>query len=516
MQDVLMLLVLFIVPLAALQVLRAKRLRGKLPPGPPGLPIIGNLLQLPKSRHWLLFNEWTKQYGPIFYLNIAGQNTVVLGSHKAAADLLDRRSNIYSNRARNIVAGELLTGGMVFAFAHHNDLWRRQRRGAHEALSIQMSKNYFDFQERESVILLDQLLTAPDDWDNHLRRASTSLVISVIYGTPPLLDSQNPDILRVNRFTERALAAAIPGAYWVEYFTWMKYLPRWMCAWRRYAEDAFKADSDMFEDLFADVQKRIDAGDETTSVAATLIRDPGKKGLTDQEAAWLSATLYAAGAETTSGQLAWFIQAMVLYPEIQRRAQEEIDRVVGNHRLPTFNDYERLPYVRAIIREIMRWRGIAPLAVPHRLGQDDYYEGYFLPKDTIFVVNVWALHQDTDVYGEDVHRFNPGRHLDEHGNLKPAVQDTKDESHFSYGFGRRICVGRHIANNSMFIEIASMLWALNISPEVDANGKAVLPNSLESIDEGLVVRPVPFRCRLTVRNPEAPGIVAQAKADRGL
>jgi hypothetical protein len=70
--------------------------------------------------------------GPIVYLNIAGQHTVVLGNHKVAADLLDRRAAIYSDRARNIVASELLTGGLVFAFSQHNDVWKRQRRGAHE------------------------------------------------------------------------------------------------------------------------------------------------------------------------------------------------------------------------------------------------------------------------------------------------------------------------------------------------------------------------------------------------
>lgn len=70
--------------------------------------------------------------GPVVYLNIAGQNTIVLGTHKAAADLLDRRAGIYSDRPRNIVAGELLTGGLVFAFAQHNDVWKRMRRASHE------------------------------------------------------------------------------------------------------------------------------------------------------------------------------------------------------------------------------------------------------------------------------------------------------------------------------------------------------------------------------------------------
>lgn len=114
--------------------------------------------------------------------------------------------------------------------------------------------------------------------------------MSVIYGLPPLKDSKDPDILRVNHFTERALHAAAPGTFLVEYFTWMEHLPRWMCAWRRYAEDWFARDSVLLERLFSDVRERIDAGDETPSVSSDLIRE-GNKNLTDREAAWLAATL---------------------------------------------------------------------------------------------------------------------------------------------------------------------------------------------------------------------------------
>ncbi|KAJ7446930.1 cytochrome P450 [Mycena galericulata] len=504
-----------------------------LPPGPPGLPVIGNLHQL-SSRSWLTFTKWREIYGPLFYLNVAGQNFVVLGSHQVAADLLDRRAPLYSDRPRNIVAG-LLTGNLVFALSQHNDLWKRMRRGSHEALNNQMSKNYHPFQENEAVLVVHQFLETPHDFDNHLRRAATSLVMSVIYGTPPLMDSKDPDILRVNRFTERALAAAAPGAYLVEYFTWMEKLPRWMCSWRRYAEDWFIRDSIMFEQLFQGVEQRMKGGDETSSVAATLIHDRDKLGLSDTEAAWLSATLYAAGAETTSGQMAWFMLALILSPECQKRAQEEIDRVVGRDRLPTFKDYDNLPYIRAFVKETLRWRGADPLGnfvanpllqplttlgVPHRLCQDDWYEvsgrRYFIPKDTICVANVWALNHDPAVYGPDAEDFNPGRHLDEFGQLAPAVPETKDENHLSYGFGRRICVGRHVANQSMFIQIACLLWCFDIGPAKDEQGNIVMPDPMNSVDEGLIVRPAPFSCTVVARSPEVASVIAHTKELRGI
>ncbi|THU96151.1 cytochrome P450 [Dendrothele bispora CBS 962.96] len=139
----------------------------------------------------------------------------------------------------------------------------------------------------------------------------------------------------------------------------------------------------------------------------------------------------------TSGEVAWVIAAMILYPATMKKAQEEIDRVVGRGRLPNFLDYENLPYICAMVKEILRWRPIAPLTAPHRLCQDDVYDGFFIKKDTVCVVNVWALNHDRDVYGADADDFNPDRHLDSNGKLKPAVPDTHDESHHAFGFGRR-------------------------------------------------------------------------------
>ncbi|KAJ4470457.1 cytochrome P450 [Lentinula aciculospora] len=286
-----------------------------------------------------------------------------------------------------------------------------------------------------------------------------------------------------------------------------------MCAWRRDAEDTFKQVSVVLEGLFTDVQKQTDAGNVTTSVAGKLLQNIRKKDLL--EASWNSASLYLAGVETTSGQLAWFMQAMVLYPETQRLAQEEIDRVVGPYRLPSFDDYDHLPYIRATVKELLRWRGIGPMGIPHRLNQDDYYEGYFIPKDTVCYVNVWSLHLDREIYGEDAEHFNPNRFLDGNGKFRSSIADTRDEGHFTYGFGKRICIGRHVANNSLFIHIAFLLWALNITAEKDADGNPNLPDSLQC-KEGLSVRPVPFRCNITSRSPDIAEVVAQARVDRGI
>ncbi|KAJ3745689.1 cytochrome P450 [Lentinula detonsa] len=286
-----------VVILLVLQVFKTLHLCSKLPPGPLGLPILGNLFQLPTSRPWLAFDRWTKKYGPIVYLNIAGQSTIVLGTHKAAADLLERRANIYSDRPDFIVLN-LLTDGMHWGFARLDDLWRRQRQASYEALSAHTTKEYYPYQETESVIMVAQMLTNPEQFTDHFLRASMSLALSLVYGWPPLLDSSHPTILQIDQFNWEMLETAAPGSFWVEfeYFKWMQYLPRWMCTWRRNAEASFIQNSAMFESLTADVQRKIDAGDDTPSVAGKILQDTENK--MSFEAAWNSALIYSAGAET--------------------------------------------------------------------------------------------------------------------------------------------------------------------------------------------------------------------------
>jgi cytochrome P450 len=193
------------------------------------------------------------------------------------------------------------------------------------------------------------------------------------------------------------------------------------------------------------------------------------------------------GADSTSGMMAWWTLAMIAYPETQVRAQAELDAVVGRDRLPTFADYPHLPYVRAMVKEILRWKTVAPLGLPHRLTEDDWYEGMFIPKGTICIPNIWLMNRDPEVYGENAAQFDPARHLDANGNIASALPSTKDEGHVSYGFGRRECPGRHVANNSLFINMAIILWAMKIERKKDASGQS-LPLDVDSfVDQGIVV-----------------------------
>jgi cytochrome P450 len=182
--------------------------------------------------------------------------------------------------------------------------------------------------------------------------------------------------------------------------------------------------------------------------------------------------MFAIGTDTLSTALEFWTLAMVSHPETQRRAQEEIDAVIGHARAPRVVDRALLPYVSAIVRETLRWRAGLPIGVPHCTDEDVWYEGMFIPKGTVCFVNVGVCNRDPDVYGPDADAFNPSRHLDEMGRLKPAPPDTKDEGHVSFGFGRRICLGRHISGDALFEVVATILWAFNLEKvgAVDVEG----------------------------------------------
>ena len=195
----------------------------------------------------------------------------------------------------------------------------------------------------------------------------------------------------------------------------------------------------------------------------------------------------AAGAETTSRVMVWWMLAMVAYPDVQQRAQEELDSVVGRTRIPTFSDLPHLPYIRAMVKEALRWRPVAPFAIPHVSTEDDWYNSMFIPKGSMVIANVWQLNHDPEIYGADVAHFNPARFLDASGEVMSCAPETKEDGHFSYGFGRRVCLGKHVANNSLFIDFAMMLWACTIEPGKDESGKVIPIDGDGCIDDGLLM-----------------------------
>ncbi|GJJ11050.1 hypothetical protein Clacol_005281 [Clathrus columnatus] len=182
---------------------------------------------------------------------------------------------------------------------------------------------------------------------------------------------------------------------------------------------------------------------------------------------------------------------MLLHHEVQKRAQEELDEVVGSGALPSFEDFGRLKYTRAIFQELLRWNAVTPTGLPHVLKVDDVVNGYFIPKGTIVFGNTWSLLRSKSVYGPDADRFNPERFLNE-GMPSPD---------FAFGYGRRECPGRYFAENAVFIAMINILHVFNILPFEGENGPEPPPEN--HFESGIVLQPRPFKSRIIPRSPDA-------------
>ncbi|KAK7462918.1 hypothetical protein VKT23_007498 [Stygiomarasmius scandens] len=515
--------VLVFMGLAFLAYLFYKRSRIHYPPGPRGIPILGNVFQLDLMQPWHSFAKWKQTFGPLVYANMAGQPIIVLNSKKVVEDLLVRRAAKYSDRYKLLVGG-YMTGNLTLPFVECNErqvelfsLWRKMRRASETALGLRNAANYHEKQTDESVLLVHDILKKPGDWKYHTHRqcrlAASSSVLSMVYDLPSIQSMDHPILAFMEDMVTRVTTAVLPGAHLVESFPILDWLPDSMARWRREAKKDFQKYSTTFEELYFGIKsKRLRGMEQRASFCANLAENEARHGMSDLECAWLAGTLYGAGQETSTSTLQWFLYIMLLFPAVQRRAQEELDRVVGRSRLPSFADMKHLPYIQAIVNEILRWKTPVPVSIPHASTKDDYYDGYFIPKGTVLFANMRSLHRDPEIYGPDADEFRPERHLNEEGHLA----DPNNDGHFAYGFGLRVCVGRHVANNFLFIAFATILWAMKIEPIKDAAGNEILPDTSEDFEvpiNGVVIRPRPFEFSAVTRFEDAEILIAHEREE---
>lgn len=163
---------------------------------------------------------------------------------------------------------------------------------------------------------------------------------------------------------------------------------------------------------------------------------------------------------------------MITHPEIYKKAQKEIDDVVGSERLPTFEDRPNLPYLECIMNEVLRWGVPVPLGLPHRLMEDNMYNGMFIPQGTLVFANIWKMLRDETVYPKP-DEFIPERYMVE---ADEATVKRRDPRHYVFGFGRRRCPGLHLIDESLWIVMATMLATTDLAMEVDESGNVVRPD----------------------------------------
>ncbi|KAH9003787.1 cytochrome P450 [Lactarius hatsudake] len=482
----------------------------RVPLGPRGLPLIGNALEL-RDKVWLFQSDCKQKYGDVMYLNALGQPILVLNSLKAASELLDRRADIYSGRPRLIMAQEIVSGGLIFALINHvDDRWRRSRRAAHQVLTKAAVRGYHNILRKESVLLTSALLANPGavEPEKHFQRTATSATMSILYDYPTLRTENDKNLKEILAFADRMSETVAPGAYLVELFPWMLHIPERFAKWKYEGNRDFTRFNNLYESLFNRVLSALSEGSERPSICASLFKGFDHNQLSRQEMAWFAGTLFVAGSETTSTTMSWWALAMIAHPEVQKRAHIELDTIVGRSRAPTFSDAPNLLYIQAIVKEVLRWRPALPFSLPHSTMEDDWYNGMFIPKGTICLTNLLQCHRDPSSYGDDAASFRPERFLGAQGEILPGPAETHEEGHSTFGFGKRACMGKHIVNESLFIYIATALWAVTFDRVRDEDGNEVPLDADVFVDTGMSLKPGPYECKITPRFGEVVSILA--------
>ncbi|THU99237.1 cytochrome P450 [Dendrothele bispora CBS 962.96] len=486
------------------------------PPGPPPLPIVGNILDLPSDFPWLTFMQWSEKYhSDILHFTVGGSSTIVLNSMEAATELLEKRGKIYSSRPDFPM---LKFAGYEWSFTTmpYGPRWSALRRLVTREFNANLPERYEPQAEKAVYTMIEKLLDDPANLVRHIRHMTATVIMDVTYGIK-VRSSDDPYVKEAEEGVEGFVSAAIPGTFWLDYFPFLKYVPSWMpgASFQNKAEKWRKATSVMVNRPFENVKEQMAKGSLDPCFvyhclqSGDLDDDDGllqEKTVRQQDIKDAAANMFGAGTDTIVTAIRSFFLAMLLYPDIQHKAQKELDQVVGSERLPEFGDRENMPYITALMYEIFRSQPVNPLGIAHLSTEDDVYKGYFISKNSIVIGNVWSMFHDPKTY-PDPDKFNPDRWMIKNpisGSEKLNPDMREPVAHF--GFGRRLCPGKHLATSSIWITIASVLSVYNIS-KVDGE-----PEPTGEYRSSLVNAPAPFKCQIKPRTLEREKLVLSLHA----
>ncbi|TFY79433.1 hypothetical protein EWM64_g4581 [Hericium alpestre] len=445
---------------------------------------------MPQGKKWVDFARWSERWGrlhdlayinahsnekvagDLIYMNLFGQPAIIVNDVDIAIAMLDKKSSIYSDRPVLVVGGQVVGFENGVALERYRDRWREKRRMMHRHISTRSSmEKFYGAEELETHRLLRRILERPQPelLPKHIRLTAGAIILMISHGYAV---KEKDDYYYFVQHADRVLTifteALTPGRFLADTLPILRFVPEWFpgAAWKRAATT--------------------DASWDCVPSFTSMHLEQGNLS-EDKEhmLKWVAHSIMAGGADTVS-------------LEVQEKAQKELDAVVGNDRLPTINDRSRLPYIDATVKEVLRWNTVAPIGVSHGLVEDDIQDGYFIPKGSFIIPNIWKFLHDEQTY-KDPFEFRPERFVAS-GKQGPE----KDPRSAAFGFGRRVCPGLLFADSSLFLTCAMVLSMFNISKATE-NGVPITPKQ-EYVD-GLISHPKPFNCSIKPRSDQAVAII---------
>ncbi|KAG9250218.1 cytochrome P450 [Emericellopsis atlantica] len=492
------------------------------------LPIIGDLHSSPIGKPLQNWDVWSKTKGAIATANLFGiAPIVVINTSEAATELLSKRSAWYSNRPSS-VSVEMITGAgpgqSKFTLMHDmDDHLRLHHRILAPSLGPIAAPKYQPVMQLEAKqLLVDMLaLLQPSDDKNVvqsaqvyplLERTQASNILALHYGlrVPTVGSPIYHEIVEIQKkVTHTAANPGIP-----DFIPPVRHLPAVLSPWKRAANKLYEEQTRLYLRLLKHGDEA--EGWNATKQARTVAAKHAPGGIPDIDLAYTLATSIQGGMETSPRALLWlFIAAISSKRDFMSRAHALLDKVVGRDRLPTFADRPQLAYIDAIVWELMRWRPISPGSIPRRADRADEFKTVPIVKNATVFANAWSIGRDPEAFAPELgalERFVPERWLE--GERMKEDVTAQGELRTSlplpvFGQGRRSCMGKRVALDGSFMQVAALIWAFDFEPvdEVD---------DLEMVVVGFMTEPKPFRFRLKPRGDWVRDVVAReyASADK--
>jgi len=476
--------------------IKHRRAVARTPPSPRPLPFLGNILDIPSEKPWETYAEWAARYkSDLVSVRVLGQLSIVINTEEAAQELLARRAHIYSDKP-NLTMFEIEEWDWSVALMPYGDRWRNRRRLLHQNLNSTVIKAYLPAQRIHINRFLIKLLNNPGYFLDHIKHLTTGIAMAITYAHD-VKEMNDPFVKTSEQAVLMLSLSSFPGAVMVNVLPILRHLPEGFpgAGFQKFARECRELTRKMRYEPLDMVKKKMANGTASPSLARSLLEsDIGVHAADKELIADVTGIVFAGASDTLMSTLSSLISAFALYPEVQHRAQAEIDSVIGRDRLPAPEDKDLLPYVGAICKEILRWRVVTPLGVTLKTLHDDVYNGQYIPKGTNILWNAWALAHDPKVFS-DPYSFKPERWLDSNGS------SINEEFIAAFGYGRRHCVGISLAKNVIWLTTTSLLATLEFTRSTDKNGNEI-DISLEN-SGGIILHPVPYECDIHPRDNKA-------------
>ncbi|EOA87444.1 uncharacterized protein SETTUDRAFT_88393, partial [Exserohilum turcica Et28A] len=393
----------------------------------------------------------------------------------------------------------------MLAFLQPGWDFRQHRRNLAKIGGSNTSLAAFDrIQNEEAAHFLLNVLDSPENLFDHIRTEAGAVILRITYGYTPNARGRDPLVDMAEQAMSDFSIASVPGKWTVDLLPFLRYLPDWCpgTGFKATAREMRKTFMRSAEQPYAWVKEQMRNKKAKTSFMSQAIESLGTEASMEHVHKWSSVSMYLGGSDTSVSAIMTFFMAMAVFPDIQKKAQEELDHVIGGDRLPVTSDKANLPYIETVVKEAHRWHPVVPMGVPHCCMEEDSISGYRIPKGAIVIPNIWWFTHDPAVYPDPM-AFNPDRYF-----TTPTHTAEPDPRNWTFGYGRRVCPGRYIADNALFTTIAQSLAVFNIEKLVE-NGKTVEPRI--EFEPGVVSHPVPYRLSIKPKNEKCRQLIKQAE-----